>query len=382
MRVVVIGAGMIGASVAAELAEGGADTLLVERATPASGSSALSYGWINSNNKTPDAYFELNRRGIEAHVALARGSAEWYRVSGHLEIAVDPEHETELRDRVRRLQRLGYPARQLSRAQAHHREPDLAVPADAAYIAEFSLEGYCFPALYVAEQLRRAGLAGLHRERDEVVSLEPTEAGALVGLASGQVIEADHVVLAAGRWTDELLAPLGIRPLMQAYVAPGDVTMGYLAVTDPTPVRLSGMLTTPRINVRPAGGGALMLQALDLDVTARPGAEGSPELAEEFLSRLSAVLPAARGVKIRRLESAERAIPGDGLSVIGAVPEHPWLTVAATHSGATLAPYLGRVVAAEVIEGVRDPLLERFRPGRLSSMPTGTLAPPRKPGQQ
>jgi glycine/D-amino acid oxidase-like deaminating enzyme len=39
--------------------------------------------------------------------------------------------------------------------------------------------------------------------------------------------------------------------------------------------------------------------------------------------------------------------------------------VVVTHSGVTLSPFLGRAVAAEIVNGSRDEQLEPFRPGRL-----------------
>ena len=50
MKITVIGAGMIGVSIAAEAAERGADVTLIDKHSPGSGTSSLSYGWVNSNN--------------------------------------------------------------------------------------------------------------------------------------------------------------------------------------------------------------------------------------------------------------------------------------------------------------------------------------------
>ena len=75
-------------------------------------------------------------------------------------------------------------------------------------------------------------------------------------------------------------------------------------------------------------------------------------------------------------------MPADGRSVIGAVPSRPWLYFAATHSGVTLAPFLGLAVAGEVF-GEAEPLFDDFRPTRLlDSYPHQVLAAPRKPGEQ
>jgi D-hydroxyproline dehydrogenase subunit beta len=61
LRVAVIGAGVVGASVAFRLAESGAIRVWVlDKARPASGTSSASFAWANANEKTPHGYFELN----------------------------------------------------------------------------------------------------------------------------------------------------------------------------------------------------------------------------------------------------------------------------------------------------------------------------------
>ena len=46
---------------------------------------------------------------------------------------------------------------------------------------------------------------------------------------------------------------------------------------------------------------------------------------------------------------ARRAIPPDGLPLVGRLPDSPWLYHVVTHSGVTLAPLLGRLVAEEIV---------------------------------
>ena len=76
MKITVIGAGMIGVSIAAEAAARGAEVTLIDKNSPGSGTSSLSYGWVNSNNKYPENYFELNRAGMASHYQLAANGAD------------------------------------------------------------------------------------------------------------------------------------------------------------------------------------------------------------------------------------------------------------------------------------------------------------------
>ena len=70
-------------------------------------------------------------------------------------------------------------------------------------------------------------------------------------------------------------------------------------------------------------------------------------------------------------------------SVAGPLPSVPWLYVVATHSGITLAPLLGNLVAEEIIATSPQALLTAFRPDRLLGGAAGHAPlPARRPGQQ
>jgi glycine/D-amino acid oxidase-like deaminating enzyme len=51
--------------------------------------------------------------------------------------------------------------------------------------------------------------------------------------------------------------------------------------------------------------------------------------------------------------------------MVGAIPGLEGFHVAVSHSGVTLGPLWGRVVAAELLDGVLDPRLAPYRPARF-----------------
>lgn len=372
-------------SIAAEAAARGADVTLIDNKAPGSGTSSVSYAWVNSNGKEPAGYYELNRAGLEAHHRLAGGGGDWFRPTGHIELAATPEHVKELHRRLERLGQFGYEATDISTAAATGLVPDLIVPEDCTAAAYFPREGHVFPALYIRHQLQRAREHGVSlRIGVTARAFQETAEGVDVTLGDGSTVSVDQVVSAVGRWTNDITAAAGLGPVVAEYQKPGDVTVGYLAVTNPLPVSIDRMITSPKLNVRPDGGGRLLLQALDLDVNATPGAVPAvdSDLGKEFISRLRDVLKNTENAHITEIQVGLRAMPADGQSVIGPVPSRPWLYLVATHSGVTLAPFLGASVAAEVF-GEVEPLFEDFRPTRLlDSYPQQVLAAPRQPGQQ
>src|SRR5580704_15148889 len=65
-RCVVIGAGVLGASVAARLASADWQVTLLEADQPGRATSRWSFAWLNSNDKAPRPYHDLNHAGIRA----------------------------------------------------------------------------------------------------------------------------------------------------------------------------------------------------------------------------------------------------------------------------------------------------------------------------
>lgn len=69
-RVVVIGAGIVGASLAYHLADKGANITLIEAEGIASGVTGRSFAWINTQYAGPDPIAELRGAAIEAYRRL------------------------------------------------------------------------------------------------------------------------------------------------------------------------------------------------------------------------------------------------------------------------------------------------------------------------
>src|SRR5215472_12519339 len=133
-RSVVIGAGVLGASVAARLAAAGMHVTLLEADQPGRGTSRWSFAWVNSNDKGPRPYHDLNHAGLRAWARLAPdldGTA-WYRPAGNLELATSDAGRAALAARVHRLTGSGYPARLIGAAEAAELEPALRPPGPDA----------------------------------------------------------------------------------------------------------------------------------------------------------------------------------------------------------------------------------------------------------
>jgi D-hydroxyproline dehydrogenase subunit beta len=206
-RCVVLGAGVLGASVAARLAAAGMDVTLLEQDRPGRATSRWSFAWLNSNDKAHRPYHELNHAGIRAWAELAPelDGAAWYRPVGQVELAASEAGRAELAARVQRLTEWGYPARLIDTAEGIAIEPALRLSWPQAAAAWFPDEAYLLTEPLIERLIGRARACGatiVTGERGRVTALDPGR----VRTAAGQVLAADEIVCCAGRWTPQVAA--------------------------------------------------------------------------------------------------------------------------------------------------------------------------------
>lgn len=109
--IIVIGAGVLGTSVAYRLASAGVKVTVLEATRVGGGTSGVSFAWTNSCNKAPRAYHDLNVAGMRAHAALMDefGSTPWWHGGGRIEWKA-PAEQAEQKAKVARLQDWDYPS--------------------------------------------------------------------------------------------------------------------------------------------------------------------------------------------------------------------------------------------------------------------------------
>jgi glycine/D-amino acid oxidase-like deaminating enzyme len=357
-HVVVIGAGVYGASVAASLTRRGARVTVVDAGAPAGGTSSATFSWLNSCGKQPRPYHDLNVAGMAAHRKLAAGNGDWYHEGGNLEWAADDAGRERLRTKVAGVLGYGYEAQWLSRADVLHLEPDLdpaALPADE--IAYFPHEGWIEPTRLVAHLL--AGTPVVH---DAVTGLDVT-AGRVraVRLASGEQLTADAVVNCAGPRAARIAEFAGLR-------LPMSNTFGVLVYTSPVAVAVSRVIHAPHVHLRPDGGGRILLHSEEISSVDQPAVD-------TVLAAGRALYPGIRAATAESVRVGERPIPADGLPVLGRAVEVPNFFFAVSHSGATLSVHVGDLVAAETLGEDQSAALEPFRFERFCAQPGRNARP-------
>lgn len=381
-RIVVIGGGVIGASTAFRLAQAGAEVTLLEAGTIASGTSSTSFAWMNSNNKAPIEYHLLNVGGMTEHARLAEelGHAPWLHINGNViwggpeganEPAVPVQGES-FDQKIRRLRDWGYPVEILTRRELASIHPEITPQRNVERVAYFPTEGYIDVPLLVATLVRAATANGADIRTNQKVVEIMVEHGRAAGVrtATGETYAADVIVSCAGRWTDEVAAQVDVAMPM----AP---TLGLLVNSTPVPTTLRALVHTTDVNLRPDGGSRLLMASFQLDdvLVADMSRETLQQLADEILERAKVVLPDLAGGSVESFRVGVRSIPRDGFPIVGPVPGVEGLYVVATHSGVTMGPFLGRIVANEILTGHMDERISCFRVDQRPPVARGRRQP-------
>lgn len=358
-RIIVIGSGIIGSAIAYHLAKAGARPLVLEAGEAGGIATHASFAWINASWGNPEPYFRLRMRSI----------AEWHRLQeelpalpvtwcGSLTYDTTPD-ETEAY--VEQHRAWGYRIRLIGPARIRSREAALREVPDAAALCED--EGAVEPAEAAAILMQAAIGSGADVRTGVPVSGIEIADGRVTGVrASGTVLAADAVVVAAGTAAPELLRPAG-------YELPFAPSAGPMVHTEPVPPVLQGILVTSELELRQTRAGQL-IAAFDAR-NALPG--GIDETAKRLMDRIGSMLALERPPVLSRTTVGLRPIPGDGFPVVGAIPGVEGLFAAAMHSGITLAPVVGLALADEILAGRSEPLLAPYRPRRFVR-PVGSAA--------
>lgn len=350
MKVLIVGAGIVGASIAWHLAQGGAEVTVLEAARPAAGASGRSFGWINASFYLNEDHFRLRCAGMAAWHRLAAAlpaaapvwsGALWFEAAGPGLAAMQAD-----------LGRLGYRAGLLEGPKVIAAEPALRAPP--AQALHFPDEGAVDAVAATRALLAASGARVLG---GTVVRGLIETGGRVSGLRTPMgPMMADHVVVAAGTGSPALLAPLGLTlPMLPR--------PGLILRTAPVHFALAYILIAPGQEVRQLPGGSLIAPCAASHQS--DTAERAPDEAEArkaTLDRLRALFGIS-AIEPAQVLLGHRPVPGDGLPVIG--PALPGLSVAVMHSGVTLAALAGEAIAAGVLGKEAAPVMAPYAIGRF-----------------
>jgi glycine/D-amino acid oxidase-like deaminating enzyme len=356
IRVVIVGAGIVGASIAYHLARRGAKVTVCEKERPAAGATSKSFAWINSTfAKEPRGYYELNLAGMAAWRRLESdlqgdlpvqwgGSLEWY----------PPGAEAErLRADLRRHQSWGYAARAVDEAEVRRLLPGV-VPGPVAAAAWSEEEGSVDPVQAVSVLLAHAQKLGARVLHPcAVIGLDLTGGRVTAVRTDAGRLDNDVLVVAAGVGSPTAAALAGVR-------VPLKDSPGVLAHTAPLAHALDRVVLAPGAHVVQRASGRVVTGS---SFGGSPLTSGGEAEGRGLLREAARFLPFLEGAPLAETTVGYRVMPEDELPILGFAPGRPNLYLAAMHSGVTLAPLVGRHAATEILDGV---LVEALAPYRLA----------------
>lgn len=351
-NIVIIGAGIIGASLAYHLAKRGARVTLVDAQHPAAGATAKSFGWLNATfSKRPRSYFDFSMLGIDGWHRLEQELAGDLQVQWGGSVAWFPPgpDAEQLRRDVLHHRQWGYAVRFLDEAEVRQLLPHVSPgPIGAACLSE--PEGAVDPIYAVSVLLEKARQFGA----DIRYPCQVTRLDRAVHTSQG-VIEGRAVVLACGVDSPRLAQLAGVNvPLKDA--------PGILVHITPQRPLVDRIVQAPGVHFRQKLDGRIVAGG---QIVGGAGTAQTPEADElKIFQRLGAFLDFTGGIE--QVTLGYRVMPADEYPIIGFAEQCPNLYVAATHSGVTLAPIIGELAAIEILDGVEQPPLAPYRPVRFA----------------
>lgn len=351
-QVIVIGAGIIGASIAWHLTKAGAQVTVIADSAPGGVATPNSFAWINASWGNPEIYFRLRSRAMAEWRRLADelpglplawcGGLCWDLPPDRLE-AYAAEHSS-----------WGYGIERVGRDRAAQIEPNLVVPPEfAVYVAE---EGVAEPVATAKTLLADAERRGARVIASTVSALAITN-GSIAGVdTSHGLIAADEVVIAAGVGAPAIAATAGIS-------LPIETPPGLIVHSRPYKKLLNGLVHAERLHMRQTAEGRIIAGS---DFAGGDPGDDPETTARNLFAVAKAALRGADGLELDFHTIGYRPNPIDGFPIIGRAEGMDGLYITVMHSGITLAPAVGLFATREILDGERDPLLAPYGLSRFA----------------
>lgn len=350
-EVVIVGGGVLGASIAYHLASKGVrDVLVLERDRLGSGSTSKNAGGIRLQFST-EINVRLSQRSLPRLERFAdeMGVDPAFRQVGYLFLLTTDRDVAAFERSLALWSRLGVPAQRLDAAGVKGVFPGLR--ADDVRLATFCpKDGYLDPASLLNGYVARARERGVRfREEEPVIGID-REAGRVCAVRTPHAtISCATVIDAAGPWAAEVAAFVGV-------ALPITPLRRQIFVTDPVPGLPQGFPLTVEMATsfyfHRESGGVLMGMA---DPSDGPGFDDSvnweflPTIVERALDRL----PVLERANVKTGWAGFYEDTPDKHPILGPVAAVPGFIAAAGFSGHGLmhAPAAGEAIAELVVDG-------------------------------
>ena len=351
-KITIIGAGVVGASIAYYLSKAGADVTVLEKNHIASEASGSSFGWLNANFPESSDYFNLRKASLEEYPDLLNQLPS--NVDSQFKGCIFWEIQgDELKQHYEGLRQLNYPVELIDTEAFSELEPSLSNIPPLAMKAkvEGALDGEKLTHALLkqsnAKVISQCEITEFTTTNSQVTGVKTTQGEFSAGIT----------VIAAGTSAQQLLAKLDIN-------LPMNNRKGFIITTKPTKPIINHVLFGNDIHFKQHEDGRVVIGDWLHDVEGDVDLE---EIAQRTMKRFANYFPDSSDVQIDKITCAYRPMPEDGYSVVGSPKAKEGIYIASTHSGVTLAPIIGKLTSQEILDNQTSELLVKFRIERFNS---------------
>jgi glycine oxidase len=370
-EIVVVGAGIVGCSIAYELARRGASVVVIDDRGPGMGATQASAGilapFIEAREEGP--LLDLTARSLglfDEFIPRVRSDSQHavaYERSGTLDVALDPDSFAALQRTHRHLAERGVESELLDAARVRQRETHLSSGAlGGLLIPSHGFVAASALTAALAAGARRCGATFLTSGRVVRVTGEDNRLLCHVAESNAHSLRSDTVVIAAGSWAgdiqiDGVTQALPVRPVR-----------GQLLHLRWPGSRLGRILWSERCYIVPWQDGTVLVGATEEDA----GFDERTTLAgiQDLIDAACDLLPQAWTASLLAAKVGLRPGTPDHIPIIGWSSVVPNLMYATGHfrSGILLAPLTAALVARAILDGGADPMLDFTRPQRFGEV--------------
>jgi glycine oxidase len=387
--VVVVGGGIVGATIAYVLAKEGLDVCILERDSIGSGATGHGHGVISlvGLDFRPGAHFQLGAASARMYAEFAEALHEeggvdtLYHELPSVSLAIIPEEEQIFRECMAREDvRRAVDMRWIGVDEIRALEPRITEEAiGAVQYRHGQVDAYRMTLAAVAAMERRGGRVVLS-EADGIVRKSGRVAGVTHG---GKTIACDRVVVAAGAWAGAastwLRCPIPVRPLHGEVLhvdLPGEPVEVFILTGRHGPIlrRKDGLLMVGSVGgVTMSGMDVNAKHIFDPTDTSPPIFDGKPrkESRALMIDQAIRVMPAIADARLVAHLGGVRPLSADRMPLIGPVPglEGAYLATGHGTKGIHLAPITARMIADLILGGssAGDVPRAEFLPARFSA---------------
>jgi glycine oxidase len=349
MNVIVVGAGVIGASCADALAATGHAVRMLDMRGAGRGASQASAGvlapYIEGHDGDPLLDLCIDSLTLYddfiARVRDTSGRPIEYARTGTMEVAVTEADAARLAALHHWLSMRGVAVEWLEGADAHYR--DAAISPDVRAGLYIGAHGFVNVPQLVSALVQSAAVRGASLEVPaEVIRVEPSKSGVTV-VVDGERRQCDAAVIAAGAWSSRVrvagLPPIDVRPIRGQLLHLGWPDRAALP---------NQVVWAERCYTVPWTDRTLLVGATAEDV----GFDERSTVAgvRDLLTAVGEILPAARDASLKEVRVGLRPAPAGPVPLIGPAPNSARVILATGHfrNGVMLAPLTAKKVVEHV----------------------------------